>query len=119
MCNIFHKYIYFELQPQIPYNTSFSCWYRHAAMLPPRSTTAAINAAVLPLPSPCCHAAAAALLPPLRCCCRCAAAFTTKLNHRHCHHAATTAAAVAKLPLLLPSCRRCHYLNFEIGLMMK
>jgi hypothetical protein len=78
---------YFELQPQIPYNTSFSCRHFHAAMLPPCSTIAAITAAVLLPLLPCCRTAAATLLPPLRFCGR---------------HAAASAA------VLPPSCRRCQ-----------
>ncbi len=78
-------------------------------------TAAVATAAVLPPPPPCCHAAAATLLPLLCCCCRCAVASTAVLpptcRHRHCHHAATTATAVAKLPLLPLSCHHCRYLH--------
>ncbi len=114
---------YFELQPRIPCNTSFSCCHHHAATLPLHSTDAATTSTVLPPPPQCCHTAASTLLPPLRCCHHRAAAFAAVLppscRHRHCHHAAATAAGVAKLPLPPPSCHCCHYLHCEIGLIMK
>ncbi len=103
-------------------NTSFSCCYHHASMLPLHSTAATITAAVLPQLPPCCHDTAATLPSLLRyCCCR-AAAFTAMLpascHHRLWHHA-KTAAGVAKLPLLPQSFRRCRYLHCKICLIMK
>ncbi len=123
LCATYSTNTYFELQPRIPYNISFSCHHRHVAMLPLRSTADATTTTVLPLLPPCCHAAATTLPPPLRCC-RChaagsAAVLPPSCCHHHCHHATATTAIVAKLPLLLQSCHHCHYLYCEIGLMMK
>jgi hypothetical protein len=119
-CATYCTNTYFELQPRIPYNTSFSCCHHHASMLPPRSTAAAITATALPPLPPCCHAAAATL-PPLLCCCRYHAATVLPPRRRHCHwhHAAATTAGVAKLPLPPPSCHRCRYLHCKIGLITK
>ncbi len=123
-CATYFTNTYFELQPWIPYDTSFSCRRHHTAMLLLHSTdTVATAAAVLLLPPPCYHTDAATL-PPLLCCCHHRAAPSTVVMlpsycHCHCHYAAATAATPARLPLLPTNCRRRHYLHCEIGLIMK
>jgi hypothetical protein len=119
MLNFNHKYPIASHS----YVTTFLCRHRHAALLPPRSNDATTTAAVLPLQPQCCHADAVTLPPPLSYChhraANSAAVLPPSSRHRYCHHIAINAAGIAKLPLLPPSCGRCHYLHCKIGLIMK